>query len=116
MGKRGKKKRQRANAAGVGDATVPKIKCKPCGKEWENVGQYMVDKGCPNCDCPHKKNRQQRPALTAPAREARVDRFEEHVPTEESFEVEKPAYFLDVPKVIALEIFPVGCRAKRRKG
>lgn len=91
---------------------MPRIECKPCGKVWNNVGEYMKEHGCDSGRCPHRR---QRPQLQAPeTKTMRVDRCEGEVQTEESYDLMGPSYFLDVPKIIAMDIYPPGCRAKRK--
>ena len=95
---------------GAGDA-MPAVKCKQCGKEWTNVSDFMKGRGCASNDCPHTK-----PLREVPKEGAYLDisyRTEGEVIS--YYESTKPALFIDVPKVIALEIFPPGCRAKRKK-
>ena len=89
---------------------MPAIKCKACGKQWTDVQGYAADKGCNKHACPHTK-----PLNQVPAEVPYLDtKFRSEGDVISYFDDTKAALFLDVPKVISMEIFPPGCRAKRK--
>jgi hypothetical protein len=113
MGKRKRKEEARKRAAArIADAenNVPAVRCKVCSKEWTDVGAYARDKGCANATCPHTKT----PTTPGQPRTNIVHRREGEVVSD--FDDTKESYYLDVPKIIAIDIFPPGVRCRVKKG
>lgn len=75
---------------------MPKIKCKYCPNEWDNINEYMRAGKCDNPQCAIKRKVEpNKPTV-----------LENRGEVQSTYDKTKDSYYIDVPKVLAIHIFP----------